>query len=193
MKSFDQLWGVDFGSKMAGTTVVCYYTNAIHFLQSDKNQNADLLLNSLMETQPPSLIMIDAPLSLPAIYTFKNFEPADFFYRQCDRDLGAMSPMFLGGLTARAMQMKKLASDKGIRVLETYPAAQARKLGFADYKKENCQSLGEQIAEKYALHLGDKVVNQHQLDALLAFAGGINYLQNNFESVGKYDEGVIII
>lgn len=194
MITFDRLWGVDYGSKMAGTTVICYYQDlAIYFRQSGKNEDADQMILKLIAEKNPSLIMIDAPLSLPRVYLNSSNGPGDFFYRECDRKLGAMSPMFLGGLTARAMQLKQKVAEKKIELLETYPKVQAHQLGYHDYKVLNLGNLAESIASKYSLVLGQEVQNIHQLDALLAFVGGIHYLKNSHKEFGQKEEGTIII
>lgn len=194
MTTYDRLWGVDYGSKMAGTTVVCFFQDlTIHFRQSGKNEDADRMILKLIAEKRPTLIMIDAPLSLPRVYLNSSNGPGDFFYRECDRELGAMSPMFLGGLTARAMQLNQKATEMEIEFLETYPKVQAHQLGYHDYKVLCCGNLAESIASKYSLVLGQEVQNFHQLDALLAFVSGIHYLKNSHKEFGRKEEGVIII
>lgn len=87
--------GIDYGSKLAGTTAICYQEgDALTIIQSEKKQDADRFINDTVESLKPEQIFIDAPLSLPAAY-FGNGD--DYFYRDCDRQLKAMSPMFLGG------------------------------------------------------------------------------------------------
>jgi hypothetical protein len=95
---------IDYGSKLAGTTAVCFEkNNQLHLAQSVKKQDADAWLRQLISTKKPAAVYIDAPLSLPGVY---RGEGSDYFYRAGDRAVGAMSPMFLGGLTARAMQLR---------------------------------------------------------------------------------------
>jgi hypothetical protein len=62
--------GVDFGSKLAGTTVICYAAESgkINFLASAKKQDADEMLRDFFASSHISLICLDAPLSLPAAY-----------------------------------------------------------------------------------------------------------------------------
>ena len=95
--------GVDYGSKLAGTTVIAYNMgDGIRLERSKKNQDADQMIIDFVAEYNPQVIGIDAPLSLPGVYTgLVGFE--DYHYRACDKALKAMSPMFLGGLTARAM------------------------------------------------------------------------------------------
>jgi len=110
--------GIDYGNKYAGTTVICYNSrHEIKFVQSSKNADADSFLLNELTYLNPDLIMIDAPLSLPGVYWLSS-EYKDHFFRSCDRELRAMSPMFLGGLTARAISLIKKMN--GTEVLETY-------------------------------------------------------------------------
>ncbi len=126
--------GIDFGAKLAGTTTVCFANDGqLYQLQSNKKQDADAWLRHLVEEQKPSAIFMDAPLSLPSVY--KSFG-ADYHYRACDRAVGAMSPMFLGGLTARAMQLR--ARFPEIPFYEAYSAQHVRMLfaGAIGYKTD---------------------------------------------------------
>ena len=105
--------GIDYGSKMAGTTVIAYLKSGkLHFAQSQKKKDADLFVENWVAQHQPRAIFLDAPLSLPGVYT----EPEaydDYFYRAGDRLLRAMSPMFLGGLTARAMRLSRRLKATG--------------------------------------------------------------------------------
>ena len=96
--------GVDFGSKLSGQTVVAILDNDIIQVQrSEKGKDADDFLLGVLEATKITLVGIDAPLSLPGLYLGNG---SDYFFREADRDLGAMSPMFLGGLTARAIRIR---------------------------------------------------------------------------------------
>ncbi len=95
--------GIDYGAKLAGTTAISFVeNNQIKTVQSVRKQNADTFCLDWISRLKPDFIMIDAPLSLPLAYFGKG---DDYFYRQADRELKAMSPLFLGGLTARAMRL----------------------------------------------------------------------------------------
>ena len=122
------LVGIDYGSKLAGTTVLAYTEGEeIKILQSQKKQDADQFILNFLKISSPELVGIDAPLSLPGAFRALNNE---FFYREADKELNAMSPMFLGGLTARAM---KLSASIPIRMVEVYLGALARSKGWKDY------------------------------------------------------------
>lgn len=122
--------GLDYGAKQADTTAVAkLQQNELLVWQSKTGLNADAWLLVLISELRPDLVFIDAPLSLPAVYGKLPASPlADYFYRTCDRQLQAMSPMFVGGLTARAIRLTAQLTTQGIRVIETYPAGLYRLL-----------------------------------------------------------------
>ncbi|MBK9525389.1 MAG: hypothetical protein IPO39_11705 [Bacteroidetes bacterium] len=99
------LAGIDFGSKMAGTTVIAVAgKTTIRLFSSRKNEDADSFLSVLVKEKGIEELFIDAPLSLPGVYR-GILSGNDYFFRESDRVLKAMSPMFLGALTARAMKL----------------------------------------------------------------------------------------
>jgi len=100
------LWGVDYGKKLSGNTVVCKkQAMSVRFFQAEKRQDADAFLLDLMWQESPEQIFIDAPLSLPGVYCDgKNYD--NYFFRRCDQQLGAMSPMFLGGVNCAGHELK---------------------------------------------------------------------------------------
>jgi predicted nuclease with RNAse H fold len=196
------LCGIDYGSKLAGTTVVCACQAdalRVQVWQSAPKQDADAFLKDWLEVHRPVLAFIDAPLSLPKLY--KQMEPSaegDFFYRQGDRALGAMSPLFLGGLTARAMRLQALVRAQGIVFHETYPAQQAMRLGLdaLAYKKDSkaIPAVLEAILQEtpFAIDKED-FDNWHRIDALLALTGAYRYAQGQAKAYGEAAEGQIWI
>ena len=143
----------------------------------------------------PTTIFIDAPLSLPLAYFGKG---DNYFYRDCDKLLKGMSPMFLGGLTARAMKLANSYEKTGISFLETYPA-QIVKHYLAEitegYKKQKeflanfCEILTQQLPYGFA-----KIPNNwHQVDSALAWWAGWRYKSGEVKIYGNEVEGVIYI
>ncbi len=189
--------GVDFGSKLAGTTVICYAgeSGEINFLASAKKQDADVMLRDFFSSSHISLICLDAPLSLPAAYK----DPAaaeDYFYRQADKTLKAMSPLFLGGLTARAMQLKHQLNQRGKQVIEVYPAALAKHLRLKErgYKEVATELpvFTQELSEMFELDLNIKeVYTWHHFDSLLCYISGLRYLNATHISAGDEQEGMI--
>lgn len=184
--------GIDFGSKKSGFTAVALYKNGrVEMLQAAKNKDADDFLKGVVEANAPTVIGIDAPLSLPgALQGLDGFE--NFHMRKADLDAGAMSPMFLGGLTARAMEFAHWCRRQGISVYETYPklVAQQLNLDMNRYKKDPGY-MNE--AEAAILKGKDKKVasNWHQIDALLALEAALKIDEKCANSLGNELEGVI--
>lgn len=184
---------------MAGTTVLAYLNEhgEIAFVGSEKKKDADLFLLQQIRDRGFRQIFIDAPLSLPGVYTQPE-RYGDYFYREGDKAMKAMSPMFLGGLTARAMRLKASLSEEGIECFEIYPGALARQLELQqwNYKKqlEHLPAVVQQLSKVLAFPLASSALQSwHQLDALLAFHIGWRYLHQQHQCYGAADEGQIIV
>ena len=192
--------GIDYGRKFSGNTVIGYkYEDEIAFVESEKNHDADKLIVDLARQLKPEYIFLDAPLSLPRVYFNPAHEAQDYFYRQCDRDLHAMSPMFLGGMTARAIRLRHRLENEGFIVKEVYPAALADliKLGAHGYKEKTvnigrCINIITQLFNLHHLTIED-VPTWHHLDALLAMISGWRYLEGKAIRYGNPGEGIIHI
>jgi predicted nuclease with RNAse H fold len=195
---FHSIAGIDYGSKLAGTTVIVWHSpQGIEILQSRKNEDADEMIANFIKTNTAiSNIFIDAPLSLPTIYSnIETLENPDFFYRQCDVEVGAMSPMFLGGLTARAMRLK-FQFAKRVHFFETYPGFYARMLGLSNfgYKKELANiEICTHIVRNDVDVLMPQTQNWHQFDAAIAFIAAKRWLENKSIIFGNKQEAMIYI
>ena len=182
--------GIDYGSKLAGTTVICFEKNSqLHFLQSEKKQDADIFLRKNILELKPSKIFMDAQLSLQGVYQ-KNGD--DYFYLKCDREVNAMSPMFLGGLTARAMKIR--ASFPEIPFYEIYPAHLVRIL-FSDnpFYKKDLNSFSQILESQLPVGLSAHPCNWHQVDAVLAWFSGWRFKNNTAIIFGEENEGIICV
>jgi len=185
--------GIDFGAKAAGTTVICHRERGLfHFQRSGKGGDADAWLEERVLAIRPEAIYIDAPLSLPGVYFGKG---DDHFFRLADRLAGGMSPMFLGGLTARAMRMAEQWRSSGIRVHEVYPAALIRQEW--DYLKI---PSGKTIPpHKLRLMAGmfalppPAAKDRHEADAWLCWLSGYRHRAGQARSIGDKQEGVILV
>jgi predicted nuclease with RNAse H fold len=193
------IWAsVDFGARHAGTTAICFPVNQeLHVLQSLPKQDVDEWLPSQIEKIGAQLIGIDAPLSLPLIYS--NPEAGDsYVYRKSDELLRAMSPMFIGGLTARAMRLKANWVKKGIDCIEIYPSAVADFLDIKSlgYKKKEIQpnELLPAVLNRLPNYtLVSPISNWHQFDALLGAVSILRYMQHEHISYGNPAEGQIVV
>jgi predicted nuclease with RNAse H fold len=188
--------GIDYGNKYAGTTVICYNSkHEIKFVQSSKNSDADSFLLNELAYLHPDLIMIDAPLSLPGVYWLGN-PYKDHFFRYCDRELKAMSPMFLGGITARAISLTKKMN--GTEIIETYPRKliEILRLPYSQYKHsmKDLESFTEQLLASSGFKMKrTRITSWHHVDALLAFMSGLRYLNKSDQKYGIEEEGIIVV
>ncbi len=130
------LVGVDYGSKLAGTTACAVaYAGELRLRCSGKKQDADAWLFDWLSALPPGVLAVDVPLSLPGVY--RDLAGClDYHYRRADGALGAMSPMFLGGLTARGMALAARFRENSWRVVETYPGGLIRELGHGELYRQ---------------------------------------------------------
>lgn len=197
--------GVDFGSKTAGTTVVCVRDQKqFYFAKSAKGEDADEFLLSFFAEHPVDLVGFDAPLSLPAVYSgalakskaSKAF-PADYLFRQCDRELGAMSPMFLGGLTARAMRLQSILKKGKIKVVEVYPAALVEELGIDPklYNKKRAKPgpFLNALREELGMQSSRSTLSWHEVDSFLCYLSALRLSEKVALKYGNPKEGTIVV
>ena len=192
--------GIDYGAKLAGTTVIArmYDHNKVDFFASAKNQDADqFTVDFIKENEDVWLAYLDAPLSLPRIYS-QDIPDGDYFYREADKETGAMSPMFLGGLTARAMKLSVEITKLGVKVVETYPSklAEVLKLKEKNYKKDRHQiaALCEELKEISGFMFdNEKVETWHHFDSLLCLYSAKRHEMQAAMVFGDTKEGTITV
>ena len=188
--------GIDYGSKLAGTTVIAqYYEGEVLLYATAKKQDADAFIMDFVDAERPDFIALDAPLSLPG--KLVGIAGCDnYFYREVDRIVKGMSPMFIGGLTARAMQLRDRISDEyGIGCYETYPALWARKwdlkaLGYKQ-QREHLAPVIAAVSERVGFRMPDKIPTWHHVDALLALHTAHRAAHLEHEVIGDEREGAI--
>lgn len=187
------LWGVDYGAKKSGNTAVAISDGGnILFHQVKKGSDADKWLYELLNEFPPNLVAIDAPLSLPKGWCGGE---GDLFYRKCDCELKAMSPLFLGGLTARAVHFKRKLEEKSIAVIECYPKGFVCQLLDGNYPEsgESMETILNQLPKSSRYKLVSQPANDHQMDALISLVISIRHFNKQSISFGKSEEGLIWI
>lgn len=182
------LVGIDYGSKLAGTTVIAFTKDdKVHFVNSEKKKDADQMILQFLEANEAEWVGIDAPLSLPKVYSGQG---SDFFYRTSDKAVKAMSPMFLGGLTARAMKLNAQLNQK---MLEVYPGALARELSLKEFdykgKAPNYPMLIGRL--NWDFTMAQLPASSHQMDAILALYIVWKIKNGLALQVGAADEGLI--
>ncbi len=193
------IFGIDFGSKYAGTTAICMGNEkgkVISVVQGKKKASADEFIRNEILKQENPIIFIDAPLTLPGIYrNFKGFD--DYFYRKCDREIGAMSPMFLGGLTARAIKLKDFFEAKNIKMHEVWPTKLAVEMKIPGYlykaSTDNIEVCVNIIKKRYNYFQLPLISNWHQFDAFLAYLSGVRFINQENLTFGSKKEGIIYV
>lgn len=192
------MWsGIDYGSKTAGTTAICLGAKPDDLIvfATEKRQNADHFLYTVLNNHKPEFACIDAPLSLPGKFIGKA--ESDYFYRQCDMELKAMSPMFIGGLTARAIKLKEECNHIGIKLIETYPAAFVRHHQIPHYNKKNKSLIPDflkQLQKPFGVKINPNMINSwHEVDAIIAWISAYRLAKRKHISFGHDDEGTIVI
>lgn len=125
-----------------------------------------------------SLIMMDAPLSLPE--GRKSIEEMGPHFRECDlmlRRLGhKFFPISLGPmrkLTERGMRLARMLRQKGKHVLETFPGAFYDRRGVRRKDKKVLLELYRSLG----LRLEDREYLQDELDAIACLLSGMAYME----------------
>ena len=186
-------FGIDYGSKMAGTTAICYNQDAeLLVINSEKKKDADQFISESIELLNPAAIYLDAPLSIPAAYYGKG---GSFHYRECDRLTSAMSPMFLGGLTARAMSLRQ--QNQKFPFYECYPSYLIREVLKAKEhynKKEGVPNDNIiSIVQDSLSYKIPSLQSYHQLDAVLCWLTGQRHVHLQHLELGEKQEGLILV
>lgn len=193
--------GIDYGSKTSGNTVICHHDGQVlQFYDADRRDADAFIIRFIEQPQSSSIqhVFIDAPLSLPGVYT-RQQGCTNFHYRQCDMALKAMSPMFLGGLTARAMELRQTLTTKhALSVYEVYPKALAQLELKNQYHKKLAKidfpNLCDLLTSKYPSVLFNEYPrHQHQFDSLLAWLSGYRFIHHQHQIIGEPSEGQVVI
>lgn len=184
--------GIDFGARHSGNTVFCRRERGLFvFERVAKGEDNDVWLERRVLELAPCAVYIDAPLSLPGAYFGRG---SDHFYREADRLAGGMSPMFLGGLTARAIRLAEHWRSAGIAVHEAYPAAFIRRswefLSIPAGKAIPRHTL--RLMAGMCLLPPPDPKDRHEADAWLCWVIGHRHQHGEAQALGRTDEGVIL-
>lgn len=181
--------GIDFGAKLAGTTSACWKSQGqLEVRISEKGKSADAFLSDLIREIDPEMVFLDAPLSLPG--GFYETSP-DFFFRKADLELRAMSPMFLGGLTARAIHLSR--QHPHVQFRETYPKHMVSLLHLKQFYKNDPFHFMQQLEPNLPLKPPVVQDNWHMIDSILAWLSGWRFINNESVAYGSSEEGLIHI
>jgi predicted nuclease with RNAse H fold len=182
-----KIMGIDLAGKPENPTGICFLSkNKLNFLTVFSD---DGILDCI-NTNNPSLIVIDAPLSLPkgrCCLSNKcscseiggHFRAAEVEMRKYGRTL----PLTFRGmrmLTERGINLgDKLKRD--YEVIESHPRTIQKVLGLGN---------PEDIAKYFEISLN---VSEHELDAALLVLNGVFYIEGHFMEFGHLKEGIIIL
>jgi predicted nuclease with RNAse H fold len=188
----DKILGIDYGGKTTGNCAIAFVEDKeIISFQIPKNRNPDTEIIDFIKQRKINLVFIDAPLSLPIVYQNPNLG-SNYHYRQADIETKAMSPMYLGGFTARAMELRNNLRD--IEVNETYPK-EYLKLFNLDYKEELAKRTLTAAMEftRMKLKLREEITSKHQFDAILCLFSALRYAKKCHMTYGNEKEGLIYV
>ena len=140
-----------------------------------------------------SLVMMDAPLSLPK--GRKNLQEIGPHFRECDLLLRKHGykffPITLGPmrmLTERGIKLAKILKSYGIDVFETYPGAFYDTFGVKRKDKEQIVQLYKSLG----FELENREYTQDELDAVACFLTGKFYLEGKTVEFSGSDGSIII-
>lgn len=147
--------------------------------------------------EKPSLVAIDAPLTLPPGRKSISERNGSHF-RRCDLDLRRRKipffPITLGPmrvLTERGIGLRKKLEKKGVRCIEIYPGGAQDIWGIPRAKRDlsglrkGLQGLGVKGLKKE--------ITAHELDAATGALVGLLFLQDKAEACGDLSSGAIIM
>jgi len=181
------IMGIDLAGKSENPTGICFLCKN-EFIFSTVFTNDEIL--SQVFKKNPSLIVIDAPLSLPkgrcclsdkcsCSQIGGHFRAAEIEMRKYGRTL----PLTFRGmrmLTERGMDLKeKLKND--YEILESHPHTIQKILGLKNLE----------IVKKY--YNIPSNINEHEWDAALLVLNGIFYNKGQFMEFGDPEEGLITL
>ncbi|AEG19099.1 DUF429 domain-containing protein [Methanobacterium paludis] len=139
----------------------------------------------------PSLITIDAPLSLPkggcCLSKDCSCSKVGGHFREAERKIrkyGSVLPLTFRGmrmLTERGIGLSNRLKGK-YKVIEVHPRTVQKVLGFDDLYRD--------LSKYFKLPDG---VTEHELDAALTAITGLFYIKNCYMEFGDPEEGTIIL
>ncbi len=187
--------GVDLAGSPGRNTGICFLRGMTVVSYATVHSDEEIL--ACIETARPTLVAIDAPLSLPPGRRSLEERTGEHF-RPCDRELLKRGirffPITLGpmrSLTIRGIRLKELLVRRGHEVIEIYPGA-AQDIWKITRKQGGLAKLRLGL-EKLGLKRLAKDMNGDELDAVTGALVGRLYLKGQAEVLGNFSEGAIVI
>jgi len=137
----------------------------------------------------PSLIAIDAPLSLPKkgeLLRKADREMIKKGYRVFPPNLPAMKK-----LTLRAIKLNSLIEENAYKTIEVHPTSTRKALQMPLKDWETIQEVLKTLGLKGELET--RPLATHEIDAVTAALTAALHLKNQTEPIGNEEEGYIIV
>jgi len=190
-------FGVDLAGRVDEATGVAALSDKreLIFVNTVK---PDIAIRNYIAYHRPSLVGIDAPLSIP------SGRYGTYASRKCDRDLTilgipAFATSMLAQLTFRAMTIKKALSPK-YDAIEVYPQATKVRLGLVMHSsKKTAEDAREALQTKLSRFVKNMprtskiLLSDDELDAIIAAYTALLHHCNLTEGIGDTQEGLIYI
>ncbi len=187
--------GVDLAGSPGRNTGMCFLRGMTAAPVATVLGDDEIL--AFIEAARPSLVAIDAPLSLPPGRTTIEDRRGEHF-RSCDRELLRRGirffPITLGpmrSLTVRGIRLKTALVERGLEVIEVYPGA-AQDIWRIPRKQGGLARLRKGL-EKLGVKGLRRDMNGDELDAVSAAVVGRLYLRGEADVLGDAGEGAIIV
>jgi len=137
----------------------------------------------------PTLIAVDAPLSLPKN---KNFT------RKADREMQKRGyPVFpprfrtMEKLTVRAIKLTQRVRSEGLSVIEVHPASTRKALRMPTKEWRQIQEIF--VGMGFVGDIKARILTSHEIDAVTAALTGYLHLKQKTELLGDRIEGYIVV
>jgi hypothetical protein len=136
----------------------------------------------------PTLVAIDAPLSLPRKGLLRKTD-----IEMHKQGYPVLPPLFhtMEKLTVRAIKIAKEIKKEGVSVLEVHPTSTRKALEIPSKDWKIIQAIFLQMGLKGDLE--KRALATHEIDAVTAALTGYLYLQENRELIGTEKEGYIAV
>ena len=136
----------------------------------------------------PTIIAIDAPLSLPKKGTMRRADRE--MYRYGYPVFPPRSPT-MEKLALRAIKITQQVKREEFRIIEVHPASTRKALKIPTKNRKRIQDIFLRMGLKGDLET--LVLTSHEIDAVTAALTGYLHLQEKTELIGDVEEGYIVV
>jgi len=149
-------------------------------------ENQEIL--ELLTKFEPTLIAIDAPVSLPKKGAMRKADKEMY-----SRGYPVFPPRFpaMEKLTLRAMKIIQQIEREELYIIEVHPTSTRKALKIPTKDWEKIQNIFLHMGLKGDLET--RVLASHEIDAITAALTGYLYLQGKTELIGDEEEGYIVV